>query len=333
MAKASDRSSRAASAEFTQFVVTRVLDAATESERAGAKRGAGSDLHGGLVRFVGGQAGRRRRVPSASSPEPPRCPGTAPTSRPACASRTRPAGLPPPRDVRAIERGVRVQRLRISALRSPSASCRCSRRAIGFQLRLVGHGADQRVPERILAVGRERHLVDEFGIESTPSIAAVSADKTGQQICVELQTDDRGRVQRAFRCRERVGRCGRRWWPAAMREPARRRPRADTRSAPRSAVQTPSFGEVPHDLLGEERVARGPLGDTCAASVADRGIRTQELGGQRRRSPNHPAAQAQCGAQLGSLSSAPRYSGRYVTQHRASASAEPRRRTGRASPR
>jgi hypothetical protein len=70
---------------------------------------------------------------------------------------------------------------------------------IGFQLRFVGHGADQRVPEHVLALGGESHLVDEFGRNQFGHVDV--ADEIGQEIGVELQTDHRSGVQSSFRRR------------------------------------------------------------------------------------------------------------------------------------
>ena len=68
--------------------------------------------------------------------------------------------------------------------------------AIGFQLRLVGHRADQRVAKGILGVRGEPHLIDQLRAEKL--VDHRIDPQRGQQLRLEAGPDHRRRVQRAL---------------------------------------------------------------------------------------------------------------------------------------
>ena len=150
--------------------------------------------------------------------------------------------------------------------------------AIGFQLRFVGHRADQRVAEGVLGARGEPHLIDQLRAEQLVE-HRIDAQR-GEQLGPEAGADHRRRVQRP------LGRGGQ---PVDARLDGRlHRGRhahlGDIRAtdvATALAGQHPALRQLAHHLLGEERVPGGPLGDD-RRQLADRGIRTQQLTQQRR---------------------------------------------------
>jgi hypothetical protein len=67
-------------------------------------------------------------------------------------------------------------------------------RTFRHQLRFVGNGANQRMPERIFRMRSELHLINEFGLDEILE-GRIDA-QASQQIWTEPRTDDRCGAQR-----------------------------------------------------------------------------------------------------------------------------------------
>ena len=160
--------------------------------------------------------------------------------------------------------------------------------AIGFQLRFVGHRADQRVPEGVLGARGEPHLIDQLRAEQLVE-HRIDAQR-GEQLRPEAGADHRRRVQRPL---------GRGVQPVDARldgrlHRGRHRDVGDIRATDVAAALTgqhAALRQLAHHLLGEKRVPGGPLGDD-RRQLADRGIRTQQLTQQRRGVRIMPVGQA-----------------------------------------
>ena len=150
--------------------------------------------------------------------------------------------------------------------------------AIGFELRFVGHRADQRMVEGVLGARGEPHLIDQLRGEQLVE-HRIDAQR-GEQLRPEAGADHRRRVQRPLgRGGEAVdARLDGRLHGGRHARP-RRHPR--DRGSCRLTGEHPALGQLAHHLLGEKRVTSGPLGDD-RRQLADRGIRTQQLTQQRR---------------------------------------------------
>ena len=150
--------------------------------------------------------------------------------------------------------------------------------AIGFQLRFVGHRADQRMAEGVLGARGEPHLIDQLRPEQLVE-NRIDA-QCGEQVGAEAGADHRRRVQRL------LGRGGQ---PVDARldgrlHRGRHRDVGDIRATDILTVLTgqhPALHQLAHHLLGEERVPGGPLGDD-RRQLADRGVGPQQLTEQRR---------------------------------------------------
>ena len=68
--------------------------------------------------------------------------------------------------------------------------------AVGFELGLVGHRADQRMPKRILRERGEPHLIDQLGPDQFVNDRLDT--QVGQQLSVKPQADHCRRAQRAL---------------------------------------------------------------------------------------------------------------------------------------
>lgn len=142
------------------------------------------------------------------------------------------------------------------------------------QLSLVGHRADQWVAE---------HVVDPDRIDEPGGHEFVDArfhTRGGQQVEAEPGPDDGGGIQRAL---------GRRFEPVDAGGDRRlhRCGHADVGGVHRRGVgaavsaQHTALRQVPHDLLGEERVTGGP-GRDRRVQLTQRGVRAEQFGNQCR---------------------------------------------------
>ena len=104
------------------------------------------------------------------------------------------------------QRGVLVDRSRVT-LFDGGGQAPVQFGAIGFQLRFVGHRADQRMAERVLGARGEPHLIDQLRADQL--VETRHRPQRGQQVRVEARTDHRRRVQRPLGRRRRAGRCAR----------------------------------------------------------------------------------------------------------------------------
>ena len=168
-------------AQVAQFVEAGVGAAATDPPRAAAQQGARRDAHRGPVGVVVGQP-----IGDLTGPPPTRLRrGDVAVGRPG-------SGAHVPAEGRAQiagglqmlgdQRRILVGRARI-ALFDRGGQAPVQLRAIGFELRLVGHRADQRVPKRVLGARGEPHLIDQLRLDQRCHVRAV--DQAGQQIGVE----------------------------------------------------------------------------------------------------------------------------------------------------
>ena len=132
--------------------------------------------------------------------------------------------------------------------------------------------------------GRERHLVDEFGLQPSSATSTSSTNGSNQEPDVELRNPMTAcRGQGALRRRGR-----RRSMRAAMvacSEAGTRDLSGVAREArvrhPASALEDASLGEIADDFLGEEGVAGGACRRPGAMSGVSRGVRDQaQLGGE-----------------------------------------------------
>ena len=146
--------------------------------------------------------------------------------------------------------------------------------AIGLELSLVGDRTNQRVVEHILGLAGELDLIDELGCHQVVNDGFDA--QLGQQVQAEPRPDDRRRAQRAFCFWVEADRCVRRWSPATWQAHSPRQTSAVETYAPRLPAQHATLGQFAHDLLGEERITGGPLGDRLA-QPADRGVRPEQL--------------------------------------------------------
>ncbi len=150
--------------------------------------------------------------------------------------------------------------------------------AIGFQLRFVGHRADQRMAEGVLGARGEPHLIDQLRAQRLVE-HRIDAQR-GEQFGPEAGADHRRRVQRPLGCGVQ---------PVDARLDGRlhRGRHADLRDIRATDILTvlagqhPALHQLAHHLLGEKRIPGGPLGDD-RRQLADRGIRPQQLAQQRR---------------------------------------------------
>jgi hypothetical protein len=169
------------------------------------------------------------------------------------------------------QRRVLIGRIWISLLdrggRAPVPPC-----PIGFQLRFVGHRADQRVAEGVLGAWGEPHLIDQLDTKQLVE-HRIDAER-GEQLGPEASADHRRRVHRLL---------GRGVQPVDARRDGRlhrSRHRDVGDIHPRDiatalAGQHAALGQLAHHLFGEKGIPAGPLGGD--RRQADRGIRTQQL--------------------------------------------------------
>ena len=164
-------------------------------------------------------------------------------------------------------------------------------RAIGLQLRLVGDGADQRMPERVLGMRAECRLVDELrGDEisqsgrQSPAPSSISGVKrdpiTAAAFRVRLAAGSRRSMRAAITACSVRGT----WTSAAG---------TDAQVAAAAADQHVALAQIPDDLLGEEGIARRPLCDRDSASSATDLSLAEQLGTRAPASASRPAARAQ----------------------------------------
>ena len=141
--------------------------------------------------------------------------------------------------------------------------------AIGFQLRFVGHRADQRVAEGVLGGRGEPHLIDQLRVQQLVE-HRIDAQR-GKQLGPEAGSDHRRRVQRTL---------GRGAHPVDTRFDSRlHRGRhahlGDIRPTDILTVfagQHPALHQLAHHLLGEKRIA-----DVIMASDADLAVQDELL--------------------------------------------------------
>ena len=154
------------------------------------------------------------------------------------------------------QRRVLVRRARVTLLdRGGQAPVRLG--AIGFQLRFVGHRADQRVAEGVFGARGEPHLIDQLRAEQLvehrhrcPARRA-APPRSGRRSPTPRSTSAWPGCP--------VGRCAPRWRPALWPAPRRRRHPRDRRSrrAHRSARRAaPTRAPSPRRKTGSRRPAR-----------------------------------------------------------------------------
>ena len=130
--------------------------------------------------------------------------------------------------------------------------------AIRFELRFVGHGADQRMVEHVVGLSGESDLVDE--------LAATKSSTTGSTPRVSSRSWLNREPITAAALKVRLAAGSRRSMRAAM---VACKVAGTLTSASlggrvvgaRLPLQHTPLGQVAHDLLGEKRVPGGPLGD------------------------------------------------------------------------
>ena len=171
------------------------------------------------------------------------------------------------------QRGVLVGRTRISVLyRLRQSSVQFG--AVRFELGFVGHCTDQRMVEHILGLPGEPDLIDELGrqqVRDRPVRSRAFASRprlnrepmTAAALNVRLASGSQpvdaggdGRLQRGRHTHLST---------LCRRDVCARLPFHHT-----------TLGEFTHDLLGEERITGGPLGDRVA-QCANRGVRPEQL--------------------------------------------------------
>ena len=89
--------------------------------------------------------------------------------------------------VRGDQCGVLVDRFQLTAF-DRGGQPPVQLRAVGFELRFVGHSADQRMAECVFGTRREPDLVDQFGLDQL--VEARFDPQHGQQVDAETGADD-----------------------------------------------------------------------------------------------------------------------------------------------
>ena len=152
-------------------------------------------------------------------------------------------------------------------------------RAIRFELRLVGDGTDQRMPERVLGLRVERCLVDQLrgdevvqnrlDLQSASACQVLNRDPiTAAAFSVRLAAGSRRSMRAAITACNVLG---------TLTSAAG----SDAQIAAAAADQHVALAQVPDDLLGEEGIARRALGDELGES-GHRPVLAQQFSTQRR---------------------------------------------------
>ena len=90
------------------------------------------------------------------------------------------------------QRGVLVDRTRVT-LFDHAGQAAVQLGASRLQLRLIGHRADQRMPERVLGVRGEHHRIDQFRCGQL--LESRVPEHADQRLLVKPQTDHGGSIQ------------------------------------------------------------------------------------------------------------------------------------------
>ena len=133
------------------------------------------------------------------------------------------------------------------------------------------------MPECIFSARRERHLIDEFGLDESRHARVV--DKAGEQFVFKSQADHRGRVQHAFGewvepVDTRSDRCLHTGRHLQLSDLVRAHVRAPV------AAKHAAVSEIMDDLLGEKRVAGCPFAD-LVSEPGNRRVRSEQFADQR----------------------------------------------------
>jgi hypothetical protein len=129
------------------------------------------------------------------------------------------------------------------------------------------------------ARGAVHHLIDQLRVDQLVE-DRVDPQAAAQQVGIEPRTDDRRGIQHAFgRSVQAIDARGDGGLQSGRHTHVGNLVMAHVVAA--VTVKHTAFGEVAHNLLGEEGVPGGPTGD-LSGEVDHRGMRAQQLGGQRR---------------------------------------------------
>ena len=255
MPMASEALSPARAAQLPQLLEAARRRAASDTRAGAAQHGAGRDAHRGAVGVVVGQ-----RVGDLAGPLPtdPRR-GDVAVGRPRAGAHVPAVGgvqVAGGLQMFGDQRRILVRRPGLALLdRGGQAPVHLG--AIGFQLRFVGHRADQRVAEGVLGARGEPHLIDQLRTEQL--VEHRIDPQRGQKVPRRSGLRSPTRRSTSAWPRRRGGRCAPRWPPAPWPARSPRRHRRDRRShrARRPARRAaPTRAPSPRRKTGSRRPGR-----------------------------------------------------------------------------